>query len=52
MCSVIEVWQAEGLRVSAVVLFVDEFPSGARGRFTDASIGRGRGSGILFEAET
>ena len=43
MCSAIEVWQAEGL--AGVIL------SGASGVLANASIGRGRGSGILFEAK-
>ena len=43
MCSVIEVWQADGL--------ADVFLSSASGVLENASIGRGWGSGILFEAK-
>ena len=43
MCSVIEVWQADGL--------ADVFLSSASGVLENASIGRGWGSGFLFEAK-
>ena len=43
MCSAIEVWQAEGL--------AGVFLSGESGVLANASIGRGGGSGILFEAK-
>ena len=43
MCSIIEVWQADGL--AGVLL------SSASGVLANACIGRGWGSGILFEAK-
>ena len=45
MCWVSEIWQADRLEVSGVVL------SGAWGVLAEASMGRGVGSGILFEAK-